>query len=427
MGISGSPADIVSVVQAELASILPDGAASNAEVAALVSSIEAGLAALASGSTFGLPAASISAVSKPSSAIQTSNKNMPTTTMQITPAKDQTISSTNDELYGNSASAAGNVLPLLTATFPTTSTTSPPLPDKINTTATYEQVSKSGMVLQNSSSTVNSESSPSINPYGDGVQLTSKGVAKPLASTVTGLGYSITPAISNLSIKYEPSGAFGSLPNLAVGSVTSAPYHSITLSMIPVYTPELLGNAYGGGFIITPSIYIAVPPYVTGSTKGIPPGYGSSLISGSPGAPSYDSLSFGNEIKTEGSGGSSTLLVGDFNGTTQKFSLLPSTISNPIETETIFYPILPSDPILGGSDMTDGVGDPANAPPDPPIETTAVLYTATASNGSLMVYFTPTPVLEYEGSAGQHATTLAAVCILGGCVFMPIVLFILLL
>ena len=50
-----------------------------------------------------------------------------------------------------------------------------------------------------------------------------------------------------------------------------------TSTVIPVYTPAMLGNAYGGGFVITPSLYATVYPSINGSTSGVPPGYGFSV------------------------------------------------------------------------------------------------------------------------------------------------------
>ena len=54
-------------------------------------------------------------------------------------------------------------------------------------------------------------------------------------------------------------------------------------SVVPVYTPGMLGNAYGGGYISTPSVYGTVSsPSDSGSAVGVPPGYGYSLQPGSP-------------------------------------------------------------------------------------------------------------------------------------------------
>ena len=60
-------------------------------------------------------------------------------------------------------------------------------------------------------------------------------------------------------------------------SVTNRPYYNATSSVVPVWTPELLGNAYGGGFINTPSIYVTRGPSFIATATSIPPGYGFSL------------------------------------------------------------------------------------------------------------------------------------------------------
>ncbi|KAL9127192.1 MAG: hypothetical protein Q9217_003879 [Psora testacea] len=54
-----------------------------------------------------------------------------------------------------------------------------------------------------------------------------------------------------------------------------APYPNATSATTPVWTPAMLGNAYGGGFIIKPSIYVTKLPYPNGPSEGVPPGYGS--------------------------------------------------------------------------------------------------------------------------------------------------------
>lgn len=52
------------------------------------------------------------------------------------------------------------------------------------------------------------------------------------------------------------------------------PLSNATSSIIPVYSAALLGNAYGGGFILTPSIYVTKLSPPSGPSKGVPPGYG---------------------------------------------------------------------------------------------------------------------------------------------------------
>jgi len=63
-------------------------------------------------------------------------------------------------------------------------------------------------------------------------------------------------------------------------------------SVVPVYTPGMLGNAYGGGYISTPSVYVTVTsPSASGSAVGVPPGYG---YSAQPGALTAGSQSVSN-------------------------------------------------------------------------------------------------------------------------------------
>ncbi|KAL9134069.1 MAG: hypothetical protein Q9175_004756 [Cornicularia normoerica] len=64
-------------------------------------------------------------------------------------------------------------------------------------------------------------------------------------------------------------------PTSSPGSRREEIFSNATSSIIPVYTAALLGNAYGGGFVSTPSVYVTKLPYPNGPSPGIPPGYGS--------------------------------------------------------------------------------------------------------------------------------------------------------
>ena len=55
------------------------------------------------------------------------------------------------------------------------------------------------------------------------------------------------------------------------------PYYNATSSVVPLWIPDLLGNAYGGGFINTPSIHVTLSPNHLTTATGIPPGYGFSI------------------------------------------------------------------------------------------------------------------------------------------------------
>lgn len=69
---------------------------------------------------------------------------------------------------------------------------------------------------------------------------------------------------SELTNFREPS------PSVDSGSVSKNLYSTSTV--IPVWTANMLGNAYGGGYVITPSIFVTNFPD-SPSSSGIPPGY----------------------------------------------------------------------------------------------------------------------------------------------------------
>lgn len=70
-------------------------------------------------------------------------------------------------------------------------------------------------------------------------------------------GYQVVPS---------PSGR--ATTSISDSSSTTSP------SVIPVWTAAMLGNAYGGGFITTPSIFVTAIPSASAPEIGIPPGYG---------------------------------------------------------------------------------------------------------------------------------------------------------
>ncbi|KAK3168152.1 hypothetical protein OEA41_004598 [Lepraria neglecta] len=77
----------------------------------------------------------------------------------------------------------------------------------------------------------------------------------PATSVLSIPGYSIVPSPTSV-----PEGP--------------GPFSNDTSSIIPVYSTALLGNAYGGGFVLTPSIYVTKLPSPSGPSEGVPPGYG---------------------------------------------------------------------------------------------------------------------------------------------------------
>lgn len=75
-----------------------------------------------------------------------------------------------------------------------------------------------------------------------------------------------SPAVlpSKLTNFREPS------PSVNSGPISTNLYS--TSSVVPIWTANMLGNAYGGGYVITPSIFVTSYPD-SPSSSGIPPGY----------------------------------------------------------------------------------------------------------------------------------------------------------
>lgn len=57
-------------------------------------------------------------------------------------------------------------------------------------------------------------------------------------------------------------------------STVNGPFINTTSSVVPLWTPDMLGNAYGGGFINIPSIYVTLTSNPTATATTVPPGYG---------------------------------------------------------------------------------------------------------------------------------------------------------
>ena len=99
-------------------------------------------------------------------------------------------------------------------------------------------------------------SSPSKSPVLPNLVSLTVSATSGASSTLQFPGYGIVPS-----------------PTSAPGSPREEIFSNATSSIIPVYTAALLGNAYGGGFISTPSIYVTKLPYPNGPSSGVPPGY----------------------------------------------------------------------------------------------------------------------------------------------------------
>lgn len=90
---------------------------------------------------------------------------------------------------------------------------------------------------------------------------------------------SVTPTNSNIPLITPKSGTLEqikfSYPDQSLVSLsTSREQFFNTSRVVPVWTPAMLGNAYGGGYITIPSIFVTRFPNSPKSSNGIPPGYG---------------------------------------------------------------------------------------------------------------------------------------------------------
>ena len=194
------------------------------------------------------------------------------TTKPSNPAKDLT-SSTSNQVYGFSS----------------------PTSAKNEKTYSKSQTSaSSGKLIGSASSTVPvvvtySFTMPPSSSIGPGKSETSLSVV--ISSfTVPSVIYSFTvqssrpetvastSSVGTIQAKSEKSDSTtksGQLPGTkGSSSRIGKPYYTATSSMVPLWTPDMLGNAYGGGFVNTPSIYVTLSPNPTATATGVPPGYG---------------------------------------------------------------------------------------------------------------------------------------------------------
>ena len=91
--------------------------------------------------------------------------------------------------------------------------------------------------------------------------------------TPTNPGGPLSPILTTV-LPGNPGGPLSPASYVTGGALNPIP------KILPVYSPGLLGNAYGGGFVITPSVFAVIYPDSTSSARGVPPGYGYSLQPG---------------------------------------------------------------------------------------------------------------------------------------------------
>ncbi|CAD6577256.1 MAG: hypothetical protein ASARMPREDX12_008286 [Alectoria sarmentosa] len=166
-----------------------------------------------------------------------------------------------------------------------------------------------------------------------------------VSSTLEFPGYGIVPS---------PINAPGSPREEIISNATS--------SIIPVYTAALLGNAYGGGFISTPSVYVTKLPYPNGPSSGIPPGYGSES--------------------------SITIIENNVTAVYTGLEASSNSAPGPESTTGIESPTLATTITSNGSVLISNLGASTSAPPGPESMTgieSLTLATTITSNGSVLI------------------------------------------
>lgn len=206
------------------------------------------------------------------------------------------------------------------------------------------------------------------------------------------------------------------------GSVSKNLYSTSTV--IPVWTANMLGNAYGGGYVITPSIFVTNFPD-SPSSSGIPPGYelsskaekiqsSRSPTRASVGTGGVFTLVAGSSKEEATLGGASTsasVLDGfiDILPTTEteaaSSTKIPSNASNHslLKPVAVIKPSLVSTISVNETDILNTslllLSASVNLAPFPLISPLVNQKTSLLANQSVIGAYNPTSVLEFQGLA----------------------------
>ena len=194
--------------------------------------------------------------------------------------------------------------------------------------------------------------------------------------------------LTNNSSKTINFPGYGIVPAPSKGSDKDSPYNKS--GIIPVWTPELLGNAYGGGFIMTPSIYVTKLPYPSGPAHGVPPGYAFTSKPELPGlaSPGTSTMALvGQQNMTNKDSSSST------DDKVAKDTPLPS-----VGTKTLHFPQYPSPIFVNSTVYTlttiariSIASESENASAGPPAQEHKDSSIFGAATGFPIIYETPKP------------------------------------
>lgn len=235
---------------------------------------------------------------------------------------------------------------------------------------------------------------------------------------------------SELTNFHEPS------PSVNSGSVSRNLYSTSTV--IPVWTANMLGNAYGGGYVITPSIFVTNFPD-SPSSSGIPPGYELSSESEniqSSRSPTRASVGTGGvftlvagpskEVATLGVSTSASVRDAfiDVLPTTETEATSSTKILSNASNHSLLKPVAVSKPSLANTiriNETGKLNTPVLLPsarislaPFPLVSPLVNQKTSLLANQSVIGAYNPTSVLEFQGIAVKKTFdySLGLICIM---------------
>ncbi|KAI9825381.1 MAG: hypothetical protein M1819_000547 [Sarea resinae] len=207
-----------------------------------------------------------------------------------------------------------------------------------------------------------------------------------LQSSITGTSPAYVTVKYYTVLPLPASTLLQSLPTETLPGYVAVPESA--LSATPVYTPEILGNAYGGGFPVNASLFVS--PVATGTVSvvgGIPPGYGytvlteGSLTTTIYNVPLSTSRSIANETSSSSAGKSGTVAIASVDA--------DATIGSP--------------EVIAVSLVVLGTGINGNSPSTSGSKSTPL---ATAFRGNVTLSVTPTLALAFTGAGAGLGVSL---------------------
>ena len=170
------------------------------------------------------------------------------------------------------------------------------------------------------------------------------------------------------------------------------PFSNASSTVIPVFSAQLLGNAYGGGFVATPSVYATKLASPSGPPEGYAPGYG-----------------FSSQPET-----SATI--------SEILNSIGFDVPGPVETSPsgVLTPVVPTSAVISGLSSIP-VGVPASVSVDSsipslsnaPISEAAAIVSSSLINGTPVSIASATQLSEGQISAAAQISSMVLTPVVG--------------